>query len=119
MVNYCCERKCFSEPPDQVDGIACRDCKALSYCHCKCLSFTDMKIAKNMSAISNNTKEIGCDRRCDNLKSNANPDNYCDVCLAAVYLISNEEWPYRREACVRLRRSRTVSFSVKKKLGIY
>lgn len=41
MAYYCCEKKCFIVPEDQVDGIACPKCKCYSYCHCKCISFNN------------------------------------------------------------------------------
>lgn len=36
-MEYCCEQKCFQIPGTRVDGLACRKCRSLSYCHCKCV----------------------------------------------------------------------------------
>ncbi|KAG8270305.1 hypothetical protein J6590_097969 [Homalodisca vitripennis] len=44
MKSYCCEKfRCFEEPEDQVDGIACRQCEAFSYCHCRCAQYMEEK----------------------------------------------------------------------------
>lgn len=38
--NYCCdEYKCFPQPRDQVDGLACRICGFYSYCRCQCETY--------------------------------------------------------------------------------
>lgn len=34
---YCCtQKKCFRAPMDQVDGLACFECKSYSFCRCAC-----------------------------------------------------------------------------------
>ena len=36
---YCCKLKCFNKPTDQVDGIACKECKSSGFCRCFCSSW--------------------------------------------------------------------------------
>nr|APG78060.1 hypothetical protein 2 [Wenzhou shrimp virus 4] len=50
---FCCDLQCFREPQDQVDGIACRECGAYSYCHCNCKTFTS-RIAEAQSGYEDN-----------------------------------------------------------------
>lgn len=33
---YCCVKRCFQIPDDQVDGQACNICKCYSFCQCRC-----------------------------------------------------------------------------------
>ena len=47
MSFYCCEKKCFEEPRDQVDGLACFVCKSFSFCICRCETYKAEKL-KNM-----------------------------------------------------------------------
>lgn len=37
--DYCCSKKCFEIPKDQVDGRACNKCQAFSYCICDCIAY--------------------------------------------------------------------------------
>ncbi len=39
--SYCCEKKCFTTPWCQVDGIACRKCMSFNYCQCDCVTFQE------------------------------------------------------------------------------
>lgn len=38
-LEYCCEKKCFRSPRDQVDGLACRKCDSYAYCRCRCVTW--------------------------------------------------------------------------------
>lgn len=39
MERYCCNKKCFTRPQYEVDGMACRKCESFCYCKCKCDSY--------------------------------------------------------------------------------
>lgn len=43
MSSYCCDKKCFEAPDNQVDGIACNKCENFSYCMCKCKSLQQIR----------------------------------------------------------------------------
>ncbi|KAK7575774.1 hypothetical protein V9T40_003690 [Parthenolecanium corni] len=34
--DWCCDKKCFRVPDDQIDGLACRSCGSYSFCRCGC-----------------------------------------------------------------------------------
>lgn len=36
---YCCEKKCFKSPSTHIDGYCNCECKASSFCHCKCVTY--------------------------------------------------------------------------------
>lgn len=36
---FCCSKRCFKIPRDQVDGLACKKCNSFCYCTCKCILF--------------------------------------------------------------------------------
>lgn len=41
---WCCEKKCFKVPDDQLDGIACDMCGAFNFCMCGCMSHSGKKL---------------------------------------------------------------------------
>lgn len=38
-MRYCCDQKCFQVPDTRVDGMACRKCRSLWYCRCRCIKY--------------------------------------------------------------------------------
>lgn len=84
MVSYCCEKQCIIAPRSQVDGIACRECRACSYCHCQCESH-----------ISRYCCRLRC-RRAGKNSDGVYRDNSCDFCGV---LVSIRAMPWETLAC--------------------
>lgn len=99
---YCCKWKCFEIPFCQVDGIACMKCESFSYCCCKCKTFMEEKALWRQPNIPK------CIGSCEPLMGNDNPEKYCDVCVSALYLISDAKWEHKASAGDRLRRSNII-----------
>lgn len=38
---YCCEKKCFVQHGDQVDGLACTKCWSFGCCYCRCSTWVN------------------------------------------------------------------------------
>ena len=75
---YCCKYKCFPEPEDHVDGIACLICKSFGYCRCACISFVPCEL--DMSDNFEVDDGYCCKRMCFKVKEYKKGRRPCRKC---------------------------------------